>query len=253
MSSKERFSHVRYFSKKKYLTDYREYDSKTKAKAVVLFFKAKHAGILPIRARVIDRGEFFQIYFDENTYNQMQEGIIKLPEYSNVPDTVIRKVQLGEIKNQKRTNGPQIHEIKSNYMYGRKESYHVVKLEKDKPKYDLIQETRKVQKISAKDTLEDSLRFMLLIEILHNMYLIPDDVYDLKYWANKEAFDHVYEIWEQERDLNESLDIIHETFIDSCPKCGSEMKPNFIELGSKGRLSVFQCSLCKFYLPRAIE
>ena len=256
MSSKnnnERFSRVRYFSRKKYITDYKEYDSKLKARSVVLYFKAKHAGILAIRARVIDRGDFHQIYFDENTFNQMQEGIVKLPDYSQVPGTVMRKVQSRLKIDSKSRSGHNIQEIKSNYMYGRKEKYQVVKPDKDKSKHELLRETRRRQKISAKDTLEDSLRFMLLIEILHNMYLIPDDVYDLKYWANKEAFDHVYAIWEQEQDLNESLDIIHDTFMDSCPKCGSDMKENFIVLRNQGRLAVYQCELCKFYLPRSVE
>lgn len=257
----ERFSNVRYFNKKKYVTDYKEYSSKLKARSVVLYFKAKHAGIFPIRARVIEREKYCHIYFDEKTFNRIQQGIAILPVYEEIPETVIRKIQskdssTDKIKsksNSQNTTGHQIQKIESNYMYGRKENYDVVQLENDRPKHELIRETRKVQKMSAKDTLEDSLRFMLLIEILHNMYLIPDDVYDTKYWANKDAFDHVYEIWEQEQDLNESLDIIHDTFLDSCPKCGSEMRPNFIALGGQGRLSVYQCVLCKFYLPRSID
>jgi hypothetical protein len=249
---KERFAHVRYFRKQKYMTDYKEYSSKLKAKAVVLYFKAINAGKFPIRARVIDRGSFYQIYFDENTFKRMQEGIIKLPPYTDVPETVIRKIRGISLEEKGKSKaGHQIQEVSSHYMYGRKEKYHIVQA--DKPDHELVRETRKVEKINAKDTLEDSLRFMLLIEILHNMYLIPDDVYDLKYWANKEAFDHVYQIWEQEQNLNESLDILHDTFMDSCPKCGSEMKPNFIVLGGKGRLSVYQCELCKFYLPRSVE
>ena len=63
----ERFARVRYFSRKKYITDYKEYDSKLKARAVILYFKALNAGRFPIRARIIDRGSFCQIYFDENT------------------------------------------------------------------------------------------------------------------------------------------------------------------------------------------
>ncbi len=252
-NNNERFSRVRYFSRKKYLTDYKEYDSKLKARAVVLYFKAKHAGIIPIRARVIDRGNFCQVYFDENTYNQMKQGIVKLPDFSDVPQAVIRKVQSSQKIDSKSKSGHDIREIKSNYMYGRKEKYQVVKLEKEKPKHELLRDTRRKQKLSSKDTLEDSLRFMLLIEILHNMYLIPDDIYDLKYWANKDAFDAVYALWEQEKDLNDSLDIIHDTFMDSCPKCGSEMNENFIVLGGQGRLAVYQCVLCKFYLPRTVE
>jgi len=252
MFSTDRFSQVRYFNKKKYLTDYKEYD-KLEANVVVLYLKATHAGILPIRARVIDRGNYCHIYFDENTYNQMQHGIVKLPKYSDVPDSIVRKIRSTEIKEELGKSGHKIQEIRSNYMYGRKESFQVVRSEVEKPKHELIKETRKIQKVNAIDSLEDSLRFMLLIEILHNMFLIPDDVYDLKYWANKEAFDHVYDIWKRERDLNESLDYIHDTFLDACPKCGSEMKPNFIILRGKGRLSVYQCILCKFYLPRSID
>jgi hypothetical protein len=224
-----------------------------KARSVILYFKAKFAGIFAIRARVIDRGNFCQIYFDENTFNQIQKGTVKLPDFSEVPDSVKKKVQSTDDDDVRSKSGHQINEIKSKFMYGRRERYQVVKLQKEKPKHELLRETRRKQKINAKDTLEDSLRFMLLIEILHNMFLIPDDVYDIKYWANKEAFDHVYDIWEREQDLNESLDIIHDTFMDSCPKCGSEMKENFIVLGGQGRLAVYQCVLCKFYLPRSVE
>lgn len=252
-NNSERFSRVRYFNNKKYITDYKEYDSKLKAKAVVLYLKALNAGRIAIRARVIDRGSFHQVYFGESTYDKMQKGLIKLPEYTDVPEAVIRKIKSIEIRDVKSRSGHKIQEIKSDYMYGRKEKYHIVRLDKEKSKQELLRETRKKQKINAKDTLEDSLRFMLLIEILHNMYLIPDDIYDLKYWANKDAFDAIYAIWEQEQDLNESLDIIHDTFMDSCPKCGSEMKENFIVLGNQGRLAVYQCVLCKFYLPRTVE
>ncbi|TFG19700.1 MAG: hypothetical protein EU530_05455 [Promethearchaeota archaeon] len=249
----ERFSQVRYFRRKKYISDLKEYDSKLKAKSVVLYLKAMNAGRIVIRARIIDRGSFHHIYFDESTYKQMQEGAVKLPEYTDVPESVIRKMKSVEISDVKSRSGHKIQVFKSDYMYGRKEKYHIVRLDKEKSKQQLLRETRKKQKINAKDTLEDSLRFMLLIEILHNMYLIPDDIYDLKYWANKDAFDAVYAIWEQEQNLNESLDIIHDTFMDSCPKCGSEMKENFIVLGGRGRLAVYQCVLCKFYLPRSVE
>ena len=254
----ERFSRVRYFRRKKYVTDYKEYDSKLKARSVVLYFKAKHAGMFPIRARIINRVTFYQVYFDEQTFNKMEKGLIKLPDYDIIPDSVIRKVKslLGETElktNNSSKSGHQIQEMSTTYMYGRKEKFQVVKVDEEKSKHQLLRETRRKQKISGKDTLEDSLRFMLLIEILHNMYLIPDDVYDLKYWANKEAFDHVYSIWEQEQELNESLDIIHDTFMDSCPKCGSDMRENFIVLGGRGRLAVYQCELCKFYLPRSVE
>jgi len=252
-NNNDRFSRVRHFRKKKYVTNYVEYDSKVKARAILLYFKAKNAGIFAIRARVIDRGKFYHIYFDEKTFNNLQQGIIHLPLYAEIPTSVIRKVELRLKFTLKNSSGHQIEEMSANYMYGRKEKYQVVKMDKEKSKHELLRDTRKVQKMNSMDTLEDSLRFMLLIEIMHNMYLIPDDIYDLKYWANKEAFDHVYAIWEQEQDLNESLDIIHDAFIDSCPKCGSDMKPNFIVLGGKGRLSVYQCVLCKFYLPRSID
>jgi len=45
------------------------------------------------------------------------------------------------------------------------------------------------------DNLEEKLRQKLMVEILHNMGLIPNDVYFTKYGENAESFDRDYKIW----------------------------------------------------------
>ena len=52
-----------------------------------------------------------------------------------------------------------------------------------------------------------------------------------------------------ERGLVILLDKIHENFVKSCPKCGSELKERYIIIDSTRRLHVSQCKVCKFYLP----
>jgi hypothetical protein len=45
------------------------------------------------------------------------------------------------------------------------------------------------------ENLEDSIRQKLIVEILHNMGLIPNDVYFKKYGDNAESFERDYKIW----------------------------------------------------------
>ena len=48
--------------------------------------------------------------------------------------------------------------------------------------------------------LEESIRQKLMIEIFHNMGLLPNNVYYTKYAENAEALDRDYKIW---KDLEE--------------------------------------------------
>jgi hypothetical protein len=49
--------------------------------------------------------------------------------------------------------------------------------------------------------LEQSLRTKVIIEIFHNMHLIPDDIYFTKYSGNAEALDRDYKIWKELKDI----------------------------------------------------
>lgn len=53
-----------------------------------------------------------------------------------------------------------------------------------------------------------------------------------------------------EQNLMFALDEIKESFVRHCPKCSGEMKNSFVILGPTRRMMVYQCALCKFYLPR---
>ena len=55
--------------------------------------------------------------------------------------------------------------------------------------------------VSDYDYLEDSIRQRLMIEILHNIGLIPDSVYFAKYPDNSETLDRDYKIWQELEDI----------------------------------------------------
>ena len=50
--------------------------------------------------------------------------------------------------------------------------------------------------------------------------------------------------------ISQALTRLRETFERHCPKCGGEMKRSFVILGPQRRMMVYQCNLCRFYLPR---
>ncbi len=53
-----------------------------------------------------------------------------------------------------------------------------------------------------------------------------------------------------ERGLTIVLDHIKTNFVKNCPKCDGDMQKRFIILGPKrGKLPVYQCTVCRFYLP----
>ncbi len=51
------------------------------------------------------------------------------------------------------------------------------------------------------EKLESSIRSRLIIEIFHNMKMIPDDIYYTKYEGNAEAVDRDYKIWKEIKDI----------------------------------------------------
>lgn len=53
-----------------------------------------------------------------------------------------------------------------------------------------------------------------------------------------------------EESISQTLIRLKESFERHCPKCGGEMKRSFVILGPQRRMMVYQCGLCKFYLPR---
>lgn len=46
-------------------------------------------------------------------------------------------------------------------------------------------------------SLEDKLRARIAIEILHNLHLIPNAVYESEYADNAEKLERDYEVWKE--------------------------------------------------------
>ncbi len=208
----------RRFSGKKYITDYKSYDSKIKARSIIFFLKTKS---VHVRARVIDKESFFIIYYGKNTYNEIKYGKLKVPSFESIPIEIVEMVNKQEnIKHTKIKKGKaknleshKVIEIQSNYTAAgkeRKEKYEVLKLDKEISTTDLLIKTTKKK---PKEELES----------------------------------------EEEAGIKATLDYVEDEFFRSCPKCGDQMKPSFIVMGPLGRMSVYQCGLCKFYLPRNLS
>jgi hypothetical protein len=51
------------------------------------------------------------------------------------------------------------------------------------------------------DHLEETIRQRVIIEVFHNMGLIPDKVYYIKYSVNAEALDRDFRIWKELEDI----------------------------------------------------
>ncbi|MHA1727343.1 MAG: hypothetical protein ACTSWY_01265 [Promethearchaeota archaeon] len=129
-----------------------------------------------------------------------------------------KKGKINGSKKESSDLGRTIIEINSNYMYGRKEHYQVIQLDKGFSKTDLMKKIRKNTKESSG--------------------------IDIKKSGNTgDKF---------ERGITAVLDNLESEFFNSCPKCGGNMHPTFILLGMKERMSVYQCKTCNFYLPRNI-
>jgi hypothetical protein len=224
----------RIFNGKNYITDFFTYGNRNDAKSVVIFLKTKEVAI---RARIVKiepkkdspSSEIYLIYFDEDTYNRIKYGTLKIPSIEKIPLEIQQSVKLEKseaktpkinIKVQpshvKSTIAPNVMEIKSKYMYGRTETYQVVKLDKDASKTDLLVQNNTSTIVKENPENEDT----------------PEGGESL------------------ENGIKTVLDYVENEFFGKCPKCNSEMRPNFLVLGPRGRLSVYQCNLCKFYLPR---
>ncbi|TXT61268.1 MAG: DNA repair and recombination protein RadA [Promethearchaeota archaeon] len=67
---------------------------------------------------------------------------------------------------------------------------------------------------------------------------------------SKKIIKSAQEILKLEDNLKNVLDSIKQSFMKACPKCGGEMQRKMIILGPENRVSVNQCKVCKFYLPR---
>lgn len=209
-------SKERKFSGKTYVTDFKYYESKLEARAVVLFLKTKS---FEVRARIIERKDFL-IYYDKNTYKQIKYGKIKIPNYDDIPEdirdmAVIGKRRPGKADKQKQDENL-ISTLSASYMYGRKEKYQVVQLDEKTSKAELMKRTTKKKAKKIKKTKKSE------------------------------------EEEEIEEGITVALEHIQNQFFDSCPKCGDVMKPEFLILGGDRRVSVYQCKTCRFFLPRNI-
>jgi formate dehydrogenase maturation protein FdhE len=67
--------------------------------------------------------------------------------------------------------------------------------------------------------------------------------------ANK-IIENAKEILRVEDGIQKVLNSIKENFTNTCPKCGSPLKEKLIILGTERRLRVYQCTVCKFYMPK---
>ncbi len=66
----------------------------------------------------------------------------------------------------------------------------------------------------------------------------------------KKMIRNAKEILNLEMGIEKVLESIKETFIRSCPKCGGTMTDKFLIIGPDRRINVYQCHVCKFYLPK---
>jgi RNA polymerase-binding transcription factor DksA len=217
---------VRVFDGKAYLTNQKEYKSKLDAKAVVLFLKTK---AISVRARIIEKKDSFVIYFDQATFYEISYGTIKIPDVSEVPDDI------------KETIRSHFNEIPDEVK---------ITLEKDKPQKDqeinVIEKPkdnknwRDLQQDKFKDKHDGSFEVVRLDKDVSTT--------DLLNQSEKNTSDTPKD--EEEQGINAVLNHVENEFFKSCKKCGGDMKPTFLLVGKTTRLSIFQCSSCKFYIPR---
>lgn len=220
-------SKERKFSGKIYVTDFKYYESKLEARAVVLFLKTKS---FEVRARIIERKDYL-IYYDKNTFKQIKYGKIKIPNYDDIPEDIRDMAVIGKkqppskpqksdppskTENQEKRGEESITTLSASYMYGRQENYQVIQLDEKTSKAELMKRTTKKKAKKIKKTKKSE------------------------------------EEEEIEEGITVALEHIQNQFFDSCPKCGDDMKPKFLILGGDRRVSVYQCKTCRFFLPRNI-
>lgn len=208
-------SRERRFSGRTYITDFKSYQSKINAKAVVLYLKTKELSVL---ARVIDKEDFILVYFDKNTYNDIRYDHIQIPELKDIPEDFFEmaadrlKIKRKHPKQRWRREDQEWQRKQlDRFQRKKREGFEVIKLKKEVSTAELME--------SASD----------------------DEEYE-----EQEESDEVTE------GINAALNHVEKEFFKSCPKCGFEMKPTFMIVGGKNRISIYQCVSCKFYIPRRL-
>ena len=66
----------------------------------------------------------------------------------------------------------------------------------------------------------------------------------------KKMIKNAKEILNLEMGIEKVLESIKENFTRNCPKCGSKMRDKLLIVDPERRINVYQCILCKFYLPK---
>lgn len=206
----------RRFSGRVYITDFQTYESQINAKAVVLYLKTKELSAL---ARVINKDDFIIIYYDKNTYNDIRYNHLKVPDLKDIPEDFFEMAEKRVSKRRRRAKSQNRNDKDAGkwqskqldrFQKEKREQFKVVKLKKDISTAELMENTTKE---------EDN----------------DDDGGEQN---------------EIEEGINATLNHVEQEFFKSCPKCGFEMKPTFMVIGGKNRISIYQCISCKFYIPR---
>lgn len=206
---------IRVFDGKVYLTDQTEYKSKSDAKAIVLFLKTKN---LSVRARIIEKKGCFNIYFNQDTFYEIAYGTIKIPDINEVPNDI--KNMVLETQDQDDTSKK-----------GAIDSREIQKEEKN---------WRDLQQNRFKTKHEGNFTVIKLDKDVPSTDLLSTNITPKKENPTDEI----------ELGINATLNHVENEFFKSCQKCGGDMKPTFMLVGQTTRLSIFQCSSCKFYIPR---
>ncbi|MHA1338375.1 MAG: hypothetical protein ACTSRZ_00555 [Promethearchaeota archaeon] len=245
--SKPTYAEKRIFNGKTFFTDFREYPSKYEARLVVYYLKTKDVSV---RARIIDKKGFAVIYWDENTFNKIKYAIIPIPDYEEIPEDIKKMVEKrfgykskgqtcsdvdlpSNISRLPRWRQLQLLKFQKN----KKDQFQIINLEKDVSNIELLKKTidedieKNEKKISNDQAQKEEEKITKKTE--------------------KEITDENEED-EIEEGISTTFTHIENEFFKSCPKCGGDMKPNFLIVGINMRISVFQCKDCKFYIPRRI-
>ena len=54
--------------------------------------------------------------------------------------------------------------------------------------------------------LRKTIEFKLIVEIFHNLFLIPDKIYESSYELNAEILERDMEIWKELNEINECIE-----------------------------------------------
>ncbi len=127
-----------------YVSDNTPYQSNDEAKAVIFLVQKtdKNAKGVVIKK---DHKDF--LYWDKITYDKMKIGILKIPYGKEIENFLNSKEEKKKKKNT-------VKEIHSNYMYGRKEKYQVIKLADNVSPIELIDKKSKTKKLHIDKEIE---------------------------------------------------------------------------------------------------